>query len=274
MIEWLTTIPGILILCGVILLIIAIILFAVGAKKSKKENVVSDSTVVDNSQSTMINDNNTMGVAPAVSEPVVPNVIETATVSVEEPVVTVSDAEPVSVVGDIDMVEPQVATVNPVEDNNEEVVIDIPNTIDEPVSMDNTQAIDTAVYGGEMPSVDFIPQEEKPVTIYGGNDPLEATQTLPKMEENHAPYGGNYPEVKIVEPTIEPVVAPTPVEAAVTEMPVVEPTFTPVEPITINEPEVVSIPVEEPVVITEPEVVSIPTEPVNNSENTAVVEEL
>lgn len=273
MIEWLTTIPGILILCGVILLIIAIILFAVGAKKSKKENVVSDSTVVDNSQNTMVN-NNDIGVAPVVSEPVVSNVIETATVSVDEPVVTVSDAEPVSVVGDINMFEPQVAPVNPVQANNEEVVVNIPNTFEEPVSMDNTQVIDNAVYGGEMPSVDFTPQEEKPVTIYGGNDPLDATQTLPKMEENHVPYGGSYPEVKIVEPTIEPVVDPTPVEAAVTEMPVVEPVFTPVEPITINEPEVVSIPVEEPVVITEPEVVSIPTESVSSNENTAVVEEL
>ena len=37
MLDWFTTIPGILIICGALLLVIAIILFIVGSKKDKKE---------------------------------------------------------------------------------------------------------------------------------------------------------------------------------------------------------------------------------------------
>ena len=35
MLEWFTTIPGVLVICGVVLLIIAIVLFVMGSKKGK-----------------------------------------------------------------------------------------------------------------------------------------------------------------------------------------------------------------------------------------------
>lgn len=256
MLDWITTIPGILIICGVILLVIAIILFIVGAKKSKKEEVsVSNQTIennipaVENVESS-INVTPVAPVTPTIVEPVVPNV--NATVQVEEVKTDIPVTEPIHIEEPVpvvnNMLNVEVPTyTNPVETS--EPVVNIPevNTQAEEINIPAPEATST-IYGGETPTVDFSTQEEKPVTIYGGNDPLEATQTLPKMEEHHEPYGGTYPEVKIVEPVVETPV-PTPIEETVTEIPTIE-------PVMINEPEVVNIPVEEPV-ISEPVVVPV-----------------
>lgn len=248
MLDWFTTIPGILIICGVILLVIAIILFILGAKNSKKEVA---STVDTN-------------VSPVVNEPASSEVIQTAPIAEETVISSVDTVGNEVVNNNFATVEPVVITEPegtniPVEEpvvNNyvEEAtsVINIPdmeadNQEVEPVGVQEN----SSVYGGETPVVDFSSQEEKPVTIYGGNDPLDATQTLPKMEENHVPYGGSYPEVRIVEPTVQDVV-PTPVEETVIQMPTIE-------PVVESEPEVASVAVEEPVVVSEPTVQEQPT---------------
>lgn len=242
MLDWFTTIPGILIICGVILLVIAIILFILGAKNSKKEVATP--------------------VAPVVNEPNNGDVMQTEQVAQETVVPTVdtvsTEVNNLATVEPVVITEPEVTNI-PVEEpvvNNyvEEAtsVINIPdmeaeNQEVEPVGVSEN----SSVYGGETPVVDFSSQEEKPVTIYGGNDPLDATQTLPKMEENHVPYGGSYPEVRIVEPTVQDVV-PTPVEETVIQMPTIE-------PVVVNEPEVASVAVEEPVVVSEPTVQEQPS---------------
>ena len=102
MIEWLTTIPGILILCGILLLIIAIILFVVGAKKSKSEVVTNTNSVVDNGMNTMNsnlnafnNQFNVPNVAPVINEPVVSDVVTAAA--------SVSQAEPVNIIPGVDL---------------------------------------------------------------------------------------------------------------------------------------------------------------------------
>ena len=304
MIEWLTTIPGILVVCGVILLVIAIILFIVGAKKSRSEEVINNNQPIENNFNNMSNDMVNVAVA-ATSEPVVS---ETETV-------TVNEAEPVSIVSNFEtpVVEPQFTIEEPVVTNEE--VVSVPEVQEQPV-------VDAPVYGGEAPRIDFTIEEEKPVTIYGGNDPLEATQTFPTMEENHVPYGGSFPEVKINEPTvdtvvptvseetvempvIEPVVTteevvsvpevqeqtfepvsepvvesvtPTPVEVPTFEMPAVEPVGEPVvesvAPTPVEVP-VVEMPTFEPVNnVTEPEVVNVATDDVNVVEVASNVEEL
>jgi len=249
MLEWFTTIPGILVICGVILLVIAIILFAVSAKKDKKENVVNEP----------INNNVEVNNMEVNDIPEVQPLVDVVTTSVEEPVV-----EPVVdfAINDIPAVTQEPVTPEVVMIPDEEPVINIPDM--EPISTEVNEP--TMVYGGEQPIVDF-PVEEKPVTIYGGNDPLEATQKLPRMEENHVPYGGEYPEINISEPVVE--------------QPVIEPVVEPVTPIAtidfsaVNEPEVVVEPVMENVV-SEPVVEPVvePVQPVVEEKVVPVVEEL
>lgn len=251
MLDWFTTIPGILIICGVILLVIAIILFIVGAKKSKKEEANIPAQTVENNISPVVNDENSvLPVTPVVENTVMPSA---ETVNADIVGTDIPSVEPIKieepVVNAFSEVENSVVN-NVVED--ETPIINIP---DMNVSTEESNTI----YGGEVPTIDFTAQEETPVTIYGGNDPLEATQTLPKMEESHTPYGGAYPEVRIVD---APVV-PTPVEETVTEMPAVE-------PVVINEPDVINIPVEEPAA-SEPVVAF---NDADTEETTPVVEEL
>lgn len=251
MLDWFTTIPGILIICGVVLLIIAIILFVIGAKKSKVEETVSTESI--DKQSDQVNTTEMVSeVTPVASvdvEPVSSNV-DTNVVSTEE-VVQINEPE-------LEVVTPQEPVVQ--ETVVEETVMEMPN-VSEIAAVEEDSS---SVYGGEPPVVDFSVNEEKPVTIYGGNDPLEATQTLPKVEEHHEPYGGIYPEVRIVEST-DVNEEPTPVVDVVTEMPAVEPIFD----INIEEPqvEVVSDIQEE---TSEPTPIIIPTE----EEVKSVVEEL
>ena len=260
MLEWFTTIPGILIICGVILLVIAVILFVVGAKKNKNE-VASDNSVMENSVSSVNSIEKPTEIPSAGEEIAMSNVDTTINSDNSEEKIENGVFEPIHIE------EPVVTNFNEnisTDINNESFVNPTP-VINIPDDSVREEAIPSTIYGGEIPTVDFTIPEEKPVTIYGGNDPLDATQTLPKMEEHHAPYGGSYPEVRIVEPTVNNV-APTPVEETVAQMPFVEPPVVniPVEEPTITEPSVVSIPVEEPV-ITEPTFV-------NNEVNTATEE--
>lgn len=297
MLDWFTTIPGILIICGVILLLIAIILFVAGAKKTKKENSTSvstssveaaasdinntvtisnvDNTVVDTIATPSIDNTVVNTIAtPSVDNTVVdtiatPNVDNTvvdtiATPNIDNTVVdtivtsnvdnTAVDAfampnienthsvtednsvVPITLEDSIQVQEPQqelftsnLITPEPVIENS---VVDMPNFSQ--VSMQETD--NSAVYGGNTPVVNFNVPEEKPVTIYGGNDPLEATQSLPKMEMNHEPYGGNYPEARIVEP-VASIEVPTPVEETITPMPTMEPTAE-----NVNQQSVIEIP--------------------------------
>lgn len=290
MLDWFTTIPGILIICGVILLVIAIILFIIGAKKSKKEASVNTTQPVENNISEVVTEEPKVEVTetqpqPVVEEPVTPTsnidtVVNVANINTENTAVepNIIETPEINTIPTVEI--PKVEDTTP--------VVNIPNVDSQVEEVTPTIEQPSTVYGGEVPKYDFNIQEEKPVTIYGGNDPLEATQTLPKVEENHIPYGGSYPEVKIVEPQVEQVV-PTQVQETPIEIPTIEPITIPeinmetveptpvevvetkvVEPITINEPEV-SIPaIQEPVII-QPEVMPV-VETVE--EKKEVVEEL
>lgn len=190
MLDWFTTIPVILIICGIILLVIAIILFIVGSKKGKKElkqmvDFSANSSTVDNSVSAIAGNN--LSISPV--ETVVENnpsisTIENVTTTPstmdfnvsEQPVINIPEPEVVSTIDEkpVETIVPQV--VEPIVETNEQSV---------------------PIYGGTEPIYNFTAPSDKPVTIYGGNDPLEATQTLPKVEEHHLPYGGVSPDAKI-----------------------------------------------------------------------------
>lgn len=281
--SFFTTIPGILIVCGAILLIIALVIFIVSASKSKKpKSAEITSNNVDNSvapvtsqpeasqASVDVNANNIMpevatladtvvavptvapvipdapvvsevapvvenevnNVAPTVLEPAsaLENVIPTVDVSVAPIPNVVPEVQPVANITPMDTISTDAIETAPVSDvanSNANAELSMP----EATNLDKTQV---SVYGGVNPAESIgAVQEVKPV-IYGGNDPLEATQKMPVVEENHVPYGGGIqmPSVEAV-PTVPPVVPIPTVEESVA-IPEVQPIPT-VKP--VDEPE-------------------------------------
>lgn len=253
--DWFTTIPGILISLGVVLLIIALILFIVGIKKTSKEKKIADA------QSDIYVEEDSINQEVTPIADVNANPVEVKSGIAEEP-----KFEEISVgTPGIDPINPIVDETNgtnevSINENKEEE--NISNLADSTVNLDNTIV---SVYGEEK--VEENVNEEPKVTIYGGNDPLEATQNLPKVDEHHEPYGGAISEVKIVDATDDEIV----------QIPEVEPIK--IETPTIEE-EVVSIEIpSEPVVIpsepTEiPSVVSESSTDTSLEEEKPVVEEL
>ena len=274
--EWFLTIPGILITCGVILLIIALIMFIVGSTKGKKNKEMPKGEApvgavqpqvqvqpVDNVQpvvqpesqeNSFINND-----AVAVSEPMGPieEVTPVAPVIPEVPVVDVPQVEPVvteveTPVDSVSAVEIPTVVVPTPEASPVAEVTPIPEvpvinteaipTVNEPVvevpEVNNLEATNVNIYGGVVPTVEVSPVQpvEEARPIYGGADPLEATQNLPKMDVHHEPYSGGSQPVTVVAPVV-----PTPVE---------------VTPI----PEVVPVVNEQPAVAPTPSVVEIPSD--------------
>lgn len=286
MLDWFTTIPGILVICGVILLVIAIILFIAGNKKAKKEEMVQTNPVTESANTmntevnttadTNIGEVNVQEVSPVMEQA---STIPTESVSLENNELPKMKVESNNDVSPIQMEEPvqipseEIHIEGPVqisdtEIHNEEASIPEPvsipsidnsvNSMDtvsdetsfnipiptEKPSFDNTS---TSIYGGASPISNISMNEEKPVTIYGGNDPLEATQSIPKVEEHHEPYGGVYPEAKIVDMNAS-TVTPTPVEEVVSAMPVTDTNLENNQVEDTTTPSVVAIPEEKPVV--------------------------
>lgn len=286
MLDWFTTIPGILVICGVILLVIAIILFIAGNKKAKKEEMVQTNPVTESANTmntevnttadTNIGEVNVQEVSPVMEQA---STIPTESVSlennelpkmkvesnndvspiqIEEPVQIPSEGihieEPVKI-SDTEIHNEEASIPEPVSipsiDNSvnsmdtvsDETSFNIPIPTEKP-SFDNTS---TSIYGGASPISNISMNEEKPVTIYGGNDPLEATQSIPKVEEHHEPYGGVYPEAKIVDMNAS-TVTPTPVEEVVSAMPVTDTNLENNQVEDTTAPSVVTIPEEKPVV--------------------------
>lgn len=286
MLDWFTTIPGILVICGVILLVIAIILFIAGNKKAKKEEMVQTNPVTESANTmntevnttadTNIGEVNVQEVSPVMEQA---STIPTESVSLENNELPKMEVESNNDVSPIQIEEPvqipieeihieEPVQISDTEIHNEEASIPEPvsipsidnsvNSMDtvsdetsfnipiptEKPSFDNTS---TSIYGGASPISNISMNEEKPVTIYGGNDPLEATQSIPKVEEHHEPYGGVYPEAKIVDMNAS-TVTPTPVEEVVSAMPVTDTNLENNQVEDTTAPSVVTIPEEKPVV--------------------------
>lgn len=304
--AWFTSVSGILITCGVVLLIIALVLFIVGSKKGKKssnnaqatatgeEGATSSSIVSTNVEATTteqpVDVNANMNtVAPAgVDAPTTATVSPELVINSDE-VSAVPSADANSVVPETVTVDPSVTAevpvmpipepvvstteINPVPTISNEESLEMPNA----TNLDKTMV---SVYGGANPAdaiANVNVDEHKP--IYGGNDPLEATQNLPKMDEHHEPYGGAMDEAKIAEaasqtvspvpevqaipmPEVQPIPAVNTVSEEVkpiaVETPSVQPAATPIEIPTPNV-EATATPVEIPTPSAEPTPVEIPT---------------
>ena len=243
--EWFTTIPGILIASGVVLLVLAIILFIIGNKKAKKEakqavqNLVEEqkneeAIPVEVATEAPVEEVQPVVETPVVEEPkneeVVPVEVNTETpVEEVQPVVEENNTVDFNITEPV-VEEPKNEEVAPVEVDTETPVEEVQPAVETPVveptpviNIETPNVEEQPAYGGVEPSETITVEEEKPATIYGGADPLEKTQNFPTVEENHEPYGGT-PEVKIVEPTFEqPQAEPITIETP--------------EPIKIEEPE-------------------------------------
>ncbi|MEG1900261.1 MAG: hypothetical protein RR161_01765 [Bacilli bacterium] len=174
--KWFTTIPGLLISAGVLLLLVALILFIASSgkknKKVKSEDELEKMTTIPEVTPTEV----------VTNEIVMPEAVtlDTPTVVIDEPVIEPT-IQPV--------IEP-VVIETPVVNLQEEVVKEEP--IETPIS----------IYGGVNPAnVDVKVEEHKP--IYGGYNPLEATQTIPTINNSVKPA---YNEVVMDMPVSTPII--------------------------------------------------------------------
>lgn len=180
--DWILTIPGMLITSGVLLLVIALIIFVVTTVKAKKEEAKGQDVALENAQETPIPD-----VAPIAPVPTVANiqaedkVVASTTVSIfpsvrDTPLAAEKEESPVNVI-----------PVTPVEETKEAV----PVTMDEKVDV--------------IPQVTDTPVTNEPTQIYGGAD----LSVPPIVEEPHQIYGGADPMEKTIK--MDPIIEPTPV---------------------------------------------------------------
>lgn len=228
-IEWLTTIPGILITIGIVLLIIALILFFIGSNSEKKKNdgldfssdesnygdkltsvpkmdtVVQPVMGVNNNISTptpvSISDNpfeNTSGNSYRSISPVDIKPVEIVDNEVK-PIDNISNSIPV-----VDSIP---SVFNPIEIKPDVQEIEVvPEVLDKqdikpieiPTIQDDATVINP-IYDNTVSPIEEIKVEDisTPVdvssnsrTIYGGANPLDATQNLPKVDVHHVPYSG------------------------------------------------------------------------------------
>lgn len=253
--DWFLTIPGILISCGVLLLLIALIIFIVTSVKAKKEEKAKEESV----------ENVAVDAVPAV-DPVVPEAASvvpepsvspvTPTVSVMDdvqpatapvveekaPVIDMTPIEPVTPVAEnpvvtndnvlgIPPMEP-IAPIAAVEEPAAPAVAPMVEPVAPVVEPTPVTNMEDTLSNLEMPEATNL--EKTSVSIYGGADP-----TIPPITEpEHRPiYGGADP----MEATqsMRPIVEPTPVE----------PVVTPIIPEVTFEDTKAEDPVEEPKVV-------------------------
>jgi len=291
--EWFTTIPGMLITGGVILLLIAFIMLIVGSSKGKKKNkggaaqsvadtnaavpsaeasgvvaseavmpsmpTVEDQAVTSNNSVDSVATSEPMG---PITESVAPTTVVPEVATVQTPAVEAPTVEPV--VNPIPTVDiPPIVPATPVESPIPTVEPVVPTETIEPVVAEpvletpdalNLEKTSVNIYGGAS-VVPNVPVQEEARPIYGGANPLDATQNLPKMDVHHEPYSGGQDVVNPI-PTVD--VVPAPQEAPVVEAPVQEP---------VQPPVVEAIPVVEPTApVATPEVVNQPVEVVAPAE--------
>lgn len=273
--EFVTSVPGILIIVGIVLTIVAIILILTDKKKAPEAAATPSNPDVPTPVTTE-------PVAP-VAEPTVSNTVESspAPVQVTETVDTPANVTETPVAPEA----PVADVTTPMESAKEEPLaapsvsfdntpsVSTPDLTAAPVDMNVAPMVNPSETVNEVPAMEtptetIVPEvvtpaadviapvsqgveepkiEEAPRPIYGGANPLENTATIPTVQ---APYNGapimtpeiamdvsnNVTPLEPVTPSVEPQVAAEPV---VVSNPVVE------EPLKVEEPVVVPEPVVE-----------------------------
>lgn len=271
--SWFTTIPGILITCGVVLLIIALVIFIVTSRKNKKvdstvssgetsTNVEAVPSTVEQSVTPIEIDNTPLQSIDNTSSAAIPTELPAEPIAVPEPVVA---STPV-----VENAVPQPIPVQPESVIKEETIASSPVTpmsIPEPqptpvidVTPEVLPTVQPEPVVNPTPVVEPIPvvnepqitpvQEVTPVStkpsIYGGVSEIIPNINIEKNTESHQIYGGADPlentqtlKVTPSEPTVQ-------VQPVVTEQPQV--TIPSVNSVTSNEPVVNVIPTVEEVI--------------------------
>lgn len=210
--SWFLTVPGLLITGGVLLLIIALVIFIVtsgkGNKKEKAKKVdmvleeekpvtMEDTSVsLDVPEKTEVEEKKPFIQIPEEDEDTEPS-LESNPVSKEEEVVPsiMPEAQPVdpidtnTKVNDLASFDPFPEVTfeshdEPDVEKTEEApfVSPIPTVSDSGV--ENKDKV--SIYGGVSPTIPPIMEEKKEShQIYGGANPLDATQSIPIVQENH-----------------------------------------------------------------------------------------
>lgn len=204
--NWFLTIPGMLITGGVLLLLIALIIFIATAGSSKK-NKKGVNELVEGSEDKKIPmgdnmvapamDANGIGINQPITEmpnntimPNIPNIndnnlnnpVAPAPVDLPQPSVTVVGDNQFSP-GEVNSVYPPVQDMT--QENSASAPISEPPVNPVPTEPVSTEQPPVSIYGGVSPTipedvVNSIPnQGERP--IYGGNNPLDATQAIPTI---------------------------------------------------------------------------------------------
>ena len=221
--SWFTTIPGILITCGVVLLILALVIFIVTSKKNKKvdENKEEKKDAVEATatattaapieiDSTPLQDIGESDMAVPIEVPAEPVAVTDPIVGAAEiPVMDVTPT-PVAEPTPTSVVEPTPTPV--VEPTPAPVVEPAPAPVVEPTPAPVVEPATTpvaeekpAIYGGVsqiIPNIDLSKKEEH--QIYGGADPLENTQTLTVTPSVTEPVA-KVEEAPVTIPSVTPV---------------------------------------------------------------------
>ena len=155
--SWFTTVPGMFITGGVVLLLIALIILVITGKKSKKgQQAVQAANEQPQVAAQPMAQPEPVAVAPVEVAPVMPEPVAVAPVEVAPAM-----PEPVAVTPvEVAPVMPEVAPV--------EVA-----PVVEPAP---------TIYGGVSPSVEVNFEQPQNHQIYGGADPLENTQSIPAVQ--------------------------------------------------------------------------------------------
>lgn len=290
-IDWFLTIPGMLITGGVLLLIIALIMMIVSSSKKGKKKEEATAGVEQNASAAPVASDSTAGMttmAPATESvamdaplgPITDDVVGEAPYAIPDAASTVGSGvavvppmnaptmqtppnpDTVTPLPEVNSI-PSVVPIEPtqVTSTSENVIPTesiIPTVVEEPVletpDATNLEKTSVNIYGGNpIPPIEPIVNEPRP--IYGGANPLEATQNLPKVDVHHQPYSGGKEEVPT--PSMIP-----PVEEASTVTPAA-PEEKPVIPI----PDIQPVESVEPAVIVPPIVEETPVSPAAPAES-------
>lgn len=220
--DWFLTVPGMLISGGVLLLLIALIMFIVTSVKSKKETKGEESATLETP---------TVENTEPAPVPVTPDAVPQPTVEMTQPteqpvvapVVTPAPAE----VPTINEATPVVPTMDAVQAVTPEPAVATPEVapvqpVEQPMSQPVEQSVATStpeaagntaeINQEDLETPEALNLEKTTVSIYGGANPLEGTQNLTPVSDAAKPiYGGANPaEIKPME---------TQAPAPATEMP-------------------------------------------------------
>lgn len=328
--SWFLTVPGMLITGGILLLLVALIIFIVTSrgekepkeekpKKEKKGKKADQPIASETVQSVPVDiptvappimneaqnvepvvvDSTTkeagMGIFPSQTMGIENNRMGNSEMPIPDPSSTIMptmdpvNQEPSPIIGVNPL--PDMTNVQPEMDHSPSIPI-------EPMPVGMEEGKNVSVYGGVDPTIKTM-EQESPRPIYGGANPMDATQSIPIQPVQHFAYGVPVeapieepivPEVNIPEVSPEPVnIEPIPpvqeveiptvtametentIPSAVEiETPVISTmeqetsTIEPVAPIPTVTPSVVPIETEQPVVESVPVVpevtVTVPTE--------------